>query len=107
MYQEIEDILLGKLHSKWSQQELAEAWELIFGKSIKRPFNFNKQEIKRLCDIIKGNSNLLRLPDTEDRCPAMWVSVLLFVSFKKLPLFINHPHIPVQSISRWRLGKGK
>src|SRR5882762_8211199 len=99
MYEEIQGILLGNLPSKWPQQELAEVWNLMF----RGTRNFNKKEIKYFCQTIKANANLLRHPDPEDKCPAMWVSILLFTSFKKLPLFLNHPHEPVKAIVRFRL----
>ncbi len=102
MYEEIKDILLGKLPSKWTQEEIKEAWQIVFNTRA-----FNKREVSKLCAVIKNNANLLKYPDPTDKCPVMWVSIFLFVSYKKLPLYINHPQKPVKDICTWRLGVGK
>lgn len=103
MYNEIEDILSGKVTSKWSQEEIKEVWYLIYrGYKL-----FNKREVKRLCERIKNNADLLRYPDPIDKNPHLWVSVLLFTPYKKLPLYINHPDKDVTNTVIWRLAKGK
>lgn len=103
MYEEIEGILLCKLPSPWTKEEFQEIWPLLFGWN--RPFN--KQEIKRFCTIIKENADLPKYPKPTEDIPGMWVSILLFTSFKKLPLFINHKRPYVKTVVQFRLDKGK
>lgn len=104
MYNEIEDILSGKVTSKWSQEEIKEVWHLVYFKTKR---DVNKREVAKLCLAIRNAANLLRHPDPDDNCPAMWVSIFLFTSFKRLPLFINHKDDRVKKVTLWRLGKGK
>lgn len=108
MYQEIQDIFLGLRPSKWSKEELQEIWNLIYNKDSTK--KLNKRHVKEICAIIKMRAKTLRHPDPSDTnstCNFMCLPVLLFIPFKKIPLYINHKEQDVKKVVEFRLRKGK
>jgi len=113
MYQEIQDIFLGLLPSIWSKEELQEIWNLIYNKDYTK--KLNKRHVKEICGYIKTNplglnAKTIRHPDPSDTnrtCNAMWIPVLLFIPFQKIPLYINHKDQDVKKVVEFRLRKGR